>query len=99
MNRGMMIQCGGCGFTRSINLNGDAAQIETELNQTIAEEGWRYVNSWDDFICPRCRNTGLDPFYEAYAGKQKPAGKTKSYAALLGRAAYQLQMFVELERL
>ena len=99
MIRGMFIQCSGCGFTRHIDLNGNAAQIEAELNRTIAEEGWRYVKSRDDFICPKCISGGLDPLYEAYAGKQKPSSKIKSYAELLNRATCQLQAFMELDRL
>lgn len=99
MNRGMMIQCGGCGFTRAIDLNGSAEEIESELNRTIAEEGWRFVKSWGDFICPKCRNGGLDPLYEAYAGKVGQCGKRKSYLELLSRAALNLQVFMELEEL
>jgi len=99
MNRGMMIQCGGCGFTKAIDLNGTAEEIEGRLHQTIAVEGWRYVKCWDDFICPKCRDTGPDPFYVAFAGTPKQSDKVKSYVALLGRAAIQLQAFVELERL
>ena len=99
MNRGMMIHCRGCGFTRAIDLNGSAEEIEAELNRVIAEEGWRYVKSWDGFICQKCRSGGLDPLYEAYAGKVGQCGKRMSYMALLCRAARQLQEFAELEEL
>ena len=99
MNRGMMIQCGGCGFTRAIDLNGSAEAIEADLNRMVAEEGWRFVKSWDGFICQKCRSGGLDPLYEAYAGKVGQCGKRASYMVLLCRAARQLQAFAELEEL
>ena len=99
MNRGMMIQCHGCGFTRAIDLNGSDKSIEAELNRVIAEEGWRYVKSWNELICKKCRSGGLDPLYEAYAGKVGQCGKRASYMVLLCRAARQLQAFEELEEL
>lgn len=99
MNRGLIIQCGGCGFSRFVDLNGSAEQIEAELHRTVGVEGWRFVRAWDGYLCPKCRSAGTDPFYEAFAGKPKPAGKTASYKELLLQAVRQLQMFMELERL
>jgi hypothetical protein len=81
MSKGMIIQCGGCGFSRFVNLEGDFNAREAELNSVI-REGWRHVYSWKGFICPKCRTNGTDKLYETFAGKPKPSGELATYIEL-----------------
>lgn len=98
MNRGLIIQCGGCAFGKSIDLNGEAEDIEERVNGTI-ESGWRYVKRWGEFMCPECCKKGLDPLYVAGFGNPRIAGRLESYKALVERTAIQLVTFRELDAL
>lgn len=86
--KGMFIQCGSCSFVRHIDLEGRAEAIEPRLNEVI-EDGWRYVKSWDDYICPDCRKNGTE--YESLLGKPKAESKAKSYKQLLFDAGDHLR--------
>lgn len=93
-NRGMIINCGGCGMGRFLKLSGTAEDIESELNKTISK-GWRWVPSWDNWICPDCHKNGTE--LRALFGKRGCLGKTRSYAMLLGQAMGQIQSFNDLD--
>ena len=94
--RGMFIQCGGCGFTRHIDLSGDFDKREAELNAAL-KEGWRYVDAWKGYICPKCSMGGFDKLYEMVCGRPKARGLLESYIELRWQADEQLEMFRQLE--
>lgn len=97
--KGMFLQCGGCGFTKHFTFDVSPEDIEEQIHETISS-GWRYVPSWEEFICPECIKHGLDPFYLAFNGsKPRMRNKVNSYKALMFRVAGQLQSFKDLERM
>ncbi len=65
---------------KEVKHTGTAEEIEASINDTI-QEGWRYVSSYEGYICPDCK--GADPMYEAFCGKIKKASKIVSYSKLL----------------
>ena len=77
----MIIQCGACGFSKNIPHDGTPEEIEQGIHETI-QEGWRYVKSYDGYICPSCTKDNPDKLYEMYVGKVIPESKTKSYGVL-----------------
>lgn len=96
-NAGLMISCGSCGFMRHIPLTGTSEEIEAKINDTI-QEGWRYTKKWGGYICPKCIKGGVDPLYEAFAGKVRTLSKTDSYKELLLDSVAQIRKFQTIER-
>lgn len=97
--KGMLLQCGGCGYTKQFTFDATPEEIEEQIHHTISD-GWRYVPSWEDFICQKCVKGGLDPFYLAFnGGKPRMRNKVNSYKALMFRVAGQLKAFKDLERM
>lgn len=94
MNKGIFIQCGGCGFTRHICLDGDFDAREQQLNETLLA-GWRYTTTWGGFVCPKCVRAGgtTDALYKMAVGKPRIAGTLISYVELRTRADEQLAAF------
>lgn len=83
--KGMFLQCGGCGLTKSFSFDCSPEEIEKQCHETITE-GWRYVPSWGDFICANCIKGGLDPLYLTFIGrKPKMRNKVNSYKELMTR--------------
>ena len=81
--KGMMIQCTDCGRLRSFNFDGPAETIESQMDDFISKEGWRFAENRDGFICKGCQQGQTDAFYELYAGKAKCLPKAESYFRLL----------------
>ncbi len=78
----MIIQCGSCGHLKNIPHKGTPEGIEQGIYKTI-QAGWRYVKSYDGYICPKCIKDNPDKLYEAVFGKVIPENKSKSYSRLL----------------
>lgn len=78
----MIIQCGACGYLRDISHRGKPEEVERQMYETI-KDGWRYVKSYDGYICPTCIKDNPDKLYETYVGKIKPASRAESYKAIL----------------
>ena len=97
MNKGMFIQCGGCGYTRHICLDGDFDAREQQLNETLLD-GWRFASNIDSFVCPKCVKAGgsTDELYKLVVGKPRICGTLISYVELRTRADEQLAVFRDL---
>ena len=98
MNKVMFVQCGGCGFTGALDLNGDFDAREKDLNRMI-DEGWRYAAGWREFVCPACVKAkgSTDPFYRMAVGKPRIMDKLWTYVELRDRAELQLADFKRLD--
>lgn len=98
MNRGMFVQCCGCGFTGFLELNGDFNAREKGLNRMI-EEGWRYAAGWREFICPACVKAGgsTDRLYTMAVGKPRIMDRLWTYVELRDRAELQIADFSRLD--
>ena len=87
----MIIQCGACGFLKNIPHEGTPEETEQNVADTI-EEGWRYVKSYDGYICSSCKENGCpDKLYEMVFGKIKASNKNTSYVKLM-RDMMQFQL-------
>ena len=93
----MFIQCGACGLVRNVPHTGTPKEIEQGVFETI-KGGWRYVKSYDGYICPSCIENNPDKLYEMYVGKPKPEGMTKSYRVLLNDMARLLKNLKEIDQ-
>lgn len=82
----MFIHCGACGRLLNLPHDGTAEEIESVIADTI-NAGWRYVKSYDGYICPACQEDNPDKLYEMYVGKIKPEGKDRSYMVLVQEMA------------
>lgn len=100
--RGMIIECGGCGYFKAFNLGKKPEEIESQVNDAI-QSGWRYVQKWDDFICPKCAAKYRDKSYQSFCtvavGRPRTSSKINSYKALMLRACRQIREFQEIDRL
>jgi rubredoxin len=98
MNKGMFVQCHGCGFTEHISLDGDFNAREKELNRMI-DEGWRFASAWDNFVCPKCAAAkgSTDKLFSLIAGKPRLCDGLINYVELRWRADRQLEEFRILE--
>ena len=95
--QGLIIQCCGCGFSKLLNLDGNATEIERQVNETISKDGWRYALNRKDFICMNCiKGESNDYLYEWYFGKARYANMTQSYKKLLDRVINQIADFKRL---
>lgn len=97
--KGMLIQCTDCGYTHSFNFDKTPEEIESQMNEFIAEKGWRFAANRDGFICGKCQNDGSDAFYRMCVGKPMCCGKTKSYLVLMAWVAEQMRAFKELDKM
>ena len=98
MNKGMFVQCYGCGYTGHISLNGSFDDREKELNR-ILDEGWRFAFNWKGFICPACARAGgsTDALYKITQPKPRILDKLFTYIELREQADEQLAAFLRLE--
>lgn len=79
----MIIACGFCGKLRDVKHKGTPEEIEADIHKTIGIEGWRFVKSYNGYICSACRKDNPDKLYVAFVGKPKPMSKEDSYRHLL----------------
>lgn len=77
----MIISCGSCGKGINLPHTGKPEDIEASIDRTITD-GWRYVPSYEGYVCPDCRKDNPDKLYEMYVGKIKTSSKTNSYKIL-----------------
>lgn len=92
----MFIQCGACGMVKNVPHTGTPKEIEQGVYDTI-QGGWRYVKSYDGYICPSCIDDNPDKLYEMYVGKIKPESKPRSYAKMMGDMASLLKHMKEID--
>ena len=94
----MIIQCGSCGFIKSIPHDGTPEEIEQGAHKAI-QEGWRYVKSYDGYICHSCKENGCpDKLYEIFVGKIKASNKNISYVKLMRDTLLLLENLKRLDK-
>ena len=99
MSKGMIIQCGGCGDLKYIDLDKNEDEIEKQIDDAVTEEGWRYTHKWNGWICDSCRKGGVDPLYETFFGKPKAESKLTSYVEMRYQAEMQRAQFKILDNI
>ena len=98
MAKGMFVQCHGCGFAGSVNLEGGFDAREMAINRMI-DEGWRFAGAWDAFVCPACVKAGgsTDALFKRFACKPRIYDKLFTYVELRDRVDQQLAAFKAVE--